>query len=342
MKLNRIFLTGFVFFALLQVCFGQNTPELVEDETWVTKYGLYPASYVTFRYDRYSREDTVKFREKLDLLKTAKSTDEWEGDYFSDLEQLGKSNLRLNSEVGFTSFYFYGCMLELSHIDYGKIVNTPEYIQLISETAGDSPRKAGSVKYIKVKWDKWRYLVEESALAAFAEKAVGIYVEPNDEALENKQNWSDYWINDDPSDDEFVEKEFTGLPEFPASYKKFQRQPLAAKLVAVGKRTFEAGKTFGDGGYTRYFEDSAIYPVTIDAGRNKGVKPGIVFRIPETGEEVFITEVKQNTASGFVARNTNEDKNDKCYDNNGYGDPIPCPALKPSLTVKTQIGKFWF
>lgn len=33
------------------------------------------------------------------------------------------------------------------------------------------------------------------------------------------------------------------MPEFPASYKKFQRFPIETKIISVGKRTIKEGVT---------------------------------------------------------------------------------------------------
>jgi hypothetical protein len=347
MNLQKVIFVVVVFIAYLPVCFGQNTREYVEGENWVQQYGIYTTPYVVLRYDRYSKEDTVKFREKLDLLKTAKFTDEWEGSYVRDSEELGISSLRLDNNVGFIDFYFYSCSLELSYIDYGKIINTPDSIQLTSEIAENSPREIKTVKYVKVKWDKWQYLVEESSLAAFAEKAVGVFVEPNDDIPENNQQWSNYWVrkgsvNDaNWNGDDYIEKKFTGLPEFPESYKKFQRVPIETKIVSVGKRTIEAEKQFGDATYTRYFQNSAIYSITIGAGKNKGIKAGMIFEMLETGEDVYITEVNQNTAVGFIPRETDDDKNDFCRDRDNIKE-ASCKKIKPLLKVRTKIGYFWF
>ena len=182
MRLRKICPAILFYVIFLTVCFAQNAPEVVEGETWVTQYGVYyPTPSMVFRYDRYSREDTVKFREKLGLLKDAKFAGEWEGNYQSGFpDEVGTSVFRWESGAGFVNYYFYSCMPELRYLNYGRIVNTPEFIQTIPEFTADSPRKEKPDKYVKVKWDKQFYLVEESSLLAFAEKAAGIYVEPDE------------------------------------------------------------------------------------------------------------------------------------------------------------------
>ncbi len=116
----------------------------------------------------------------------------------------------------------------------------PDAVQIIPEFTENSPRKQTSVRYVKVKWNDRLYLVEESSLPAFAEKAVGIYVEPKDTSNENYQKWTNNWVKGD------LEKPLTGLPEFPLSYKKFQRSPIEGKIISVGRRTIENEKTVGN------------------------------------------------------------------------------------------------
>lgn len=334
MNWRKIFLVILLSIASFPICFGQETTEYVEGENWVQQYGIYQTPFIVFRYDRYSREDTVKFREKLDLLKDAKFSDEWEGSYYSDQDQLGISAFRWDANIGFAHSYIYTCLPELRFINYGKVTVAPEFIQITPEFAIDSPRKSKPVKYVKVKWNERHYLVEESSLAAFAEKAVGIYVENEETSSENFQDWSNYWVSGDP------EKELTGLPEYPQSYQKFRRLPIETEIISVGKRTIEEEKEFGDQSYTQFFNNNAIYPVTIDAGKNKGVQTGMNFVIFETGETVYITQVHQNTAVGFVARSIDDLRNDACYDDDS--NETTCPDLKTGYKVKTRVGKFWF
>lgn len=331
MNLHKIFLIILFCVVSLTVCLGQNEPEFVEGETWVNQYGIYQDVRMMFRYDRYSREDTVKFREKLDLLKEAKFADEWEGTYFSGFpDEVGISSFRWSKDVGFVDYYVYSCLPELRYINYGKIANSSDFIQTIPEFAVDSPRKATPVKYVKVKWSDRHYLVEESSLLAFAERAAGIYVEPEDSS-EDRQKWSNHWVKGD------LEQELIGLPEFPASYKKFQRQPIETKIISVGKRTIEEEKELGN---RFYMDEVAVYPVTVGAGKNKGIKKGMSFYISGMEDEIFITEVNQNTAVGIIIRTIDENKIDYCLDNES--NKIACPKIKTAIKIKTQTGKLWF
>lgn len=322
-------------FILLIIAFFQNVITAQEDfetqpaENWLIEYGIGSEPRIYFRYDKYSKADTVKFRERLQLINNSNTQNEWEGIYGINSGLTSFSQFRWNSSIGFIEFHIDTCQPALEFINYGNIINTPEYIELISDKTSYSASKP--MRYVKVKWGKEYYLVEESSLPAFAEKVVGIYVAPEDTENENYPTWHNFMIKGDN------ENSFEGLPEFPASYKKFQRSPIEAKIISVGKRIIEEGKILGR---TIHGAETAFYRVTINAGKDKNVKEGMTFDIPELKEKIIITKVGQNTSTGLIARTLQDNKSDFCHDDE-YN-PITCPQIKPSLKVKTQIGNLLF
>lgn len=329
MSLPKFFLIILCLMFSLQICFGQNSEENQPTENWLKKYTGYNEQFLYQRFDRYSKDDVVKFKEKFESLNLLKATNDWDGVYSVGYgDEVGFSQLRLNSNTGFVSFYIYTCLPELRYINFGKITNSSETIQLLPEFGNASPRKSAPVTYVKIKWNDRNYLVEESSIDAFAQKTVGIYVEPEDASAESYQKWNNYWVSGD------FNKPLSGLPEFPFNYKKFQRAPIEAKITSIGKRTVEE-KTLGNTSYS----EAAFYTVKIDAGKDKNVKEGITFEIPEIEAELFITQVNQKTSVGLIHRNINDSKNDLCHDEN-YNE-IACPKIKSALRVKTPIGKFW-
>ena len=331
MKSEKTFLILIVLFASFQICFGQSEEDTQPTENWLKSYNIYSEEFLFHRYDRYSKQDIINFRKNLDLLNSSKPDDEWEGVYSVGYEEtVGFSQLRWQSDVGFISFYIYTCLPELRQINYGKIIDSPDAIQIIPEFAENSPRKQTSVRYIKVKWNDKLYLVEESSLPAFAEKAVGIYVEPKDSSDQNYQKWANNWIKGDS------EKPLTGLPELPLNYKKFQRLPIEAKIISTGKRTVEEDKLLGNTTYS----EAAFYEVIIDAGKDKVIKKGMTFEVPEIENSLIITQVNSKTAVGIVSRPIDANKNDECFGENF--DKIPCPKIRNGLKVKTQIGLFYW
>jgi hypothetical protein len=339
MKLRKLVLFILVSILSLQICFGQNSENTQPENNWLKEYNILNEQFLYHRYDRYTKEDIVNFREKLDLLKNAKFSDEWSGIYYVGFgETVNNSQLHINSNIGFINFNIYTCLPELLYIKYGRIVHTVDFIQLSPEFVPNTPIKFDPVKYIKVKWGGKNLLVEESSLAAFAEKAVGIYVETEDESPDNKYKWTNFWVKSDSSSENHfqVENQYVGLPKFPVSYKKFQRQPIESKIISVGKRTIEEDKVIGNAAYS----EAAFYEVIIGAGKNKGVKAGMYFEIPEIENQIYITEVNQNNSVGIIVRMIDDNKNDECYGDDS--NKIPCPKITSSLKVKTQIGNFWF
>jgi hypothetical protein len=340
MKLRKIFLFLLTSILSLQICLGQDIEDIQPEKNWLANYGIYPTEFLYHCYDRYSKEDIAKLREKLDLMKDAKSSDEWDGVYFIGSEEtVNHLELHINSNTGFIYFNVYTCLPELRNINYGRIVETADFIQLSPEFAPNSPRKSEPVKYVKVKWGDKFLLVEESALPFFTEKAVGIYVEPEDDSSEDRFKWTDFWVKGDSNsvNHNQVENEYVGLPQFPASYRKFQRFPIEAKIISVGNRT--VGKADVAGNESGDFME-AVYKVMIGAGKNKGVKTGMTFDVPEIGEEFVIKQVNQNNAIGEIVRSLDENKNDFCIDDNS--NQITCPKIKSSMKVKTKIGYFFF
>ena len=330
MNLRKLFLYFLLSFLSFQICFGQDSEAYPEPVNWLMEYKFYPPRPVYLRYDHYSKEDIVNFREKLNLLKNAKFSNEWEGIYDRGVGgDTGAASFRWDSVAGFVDVYIYTCdPAELRYINYGKALNKPEYILITPEFAMDSPRKSAPEKYVKINWNDRHYLVEESSLAAFAEKIVGIDVVPEDNSDENSLKWANYWVKGDTS------KELTGLPEFPAGYKKFQRFPIETKVVSVGNRTIESDVRTA----RSYANETAIYQVTVDGGARKGIKKGMVFKVPETDDFILITQVEENYALGILDRDIDENKDDYCQDDNS--NQIACPKIKPSFKIKTVVGEF--
>jgi len=70
----------------------------------------------------------------------------------------------------------------------------------------------------------------------------------------------------------------------------------------------------------------------------KGIKKGMVFKVPATNDFILITQVEQNSAVGILDRGIDENKNDYCHDDNF--NQIVCPKIKSSLEIKTIVGEF--
>jgi hypothetical protein len=329
MPFQKIFFLLVFLGAGLLICPGQELGAEQPEENWLRSYGIHSEQRMYFRYDRYSKEDTEKLREKLSQIRDSRSENEWEGTfYFGPEETVGYSLFRINFDRGFAKVYIYTCLPELQYFSYGSVVNNPDNLEFVPEFITGSKSLKNS-KYAKVRWGDRLYLVEESSLLAFAEKAVGRFVENESEESDDAYDWRSFWVQGD------LEKPLQGLPQFPLSYKKFERLPINGKLLSVGKRVIRKESWDENNSYSA---ESASYSVTINAGLNKGVKKGMIFEVNHSGEILTIKKVYSKSAAGTVTRLLNEVKADHCWDENS--NDIPCTRILPGMSIRTQIGLF--
>lgn len=304
--------------------FSQNLTEDKLPREQLTEIGISYNEDLWLRYDRYSKEKYQQLIDKLMLLKSSKYEQEWEGSYLDGrAPMLGISDFRLDLDKGFAEVYIYTCFPELRSFRFGKVINKADSISLITEISSYSG-ETKTEKYIKVRWADRLYLVEESALPSFAEKAVGLYVaEDPDEPYPGK--WSAFWVQGS------LEGTASGWPQFPENYKRFERRPLSGKVESMGKRSLIAEYDY-EGKLSGY---SANYPVTLNVGKNKGVKVGMLLYLAESDEQIEVTKVYKNTATGKLVRSTSDSGTDECVDDDSNA--IPCKVIAPGLFAQTKV-----
>jgi len=129
--------------------------------------------------------------------------------------------------------------------------------------------------------------------------------------------------------------------QIPFQYKKFFKKPITAEIFYIGNK-----KTVKEYGYSGTFiwgslGKTILIPIKINAGKNKGVRKTMIFRLinePE-GQYIQITKVGQLSSQGFIVRELsyegketyldyNESKKD--YDNK------PFPKLQVGIKVSTS------
>lgn len=160
---KRFYQAVFLFSVFI---FSQSTIDAQEDfeeqpaENWLIEYGIPSEARMFFRYENYSKDDTVKFREKLKSINESEAKSDWEGIYYINSGGTGFSQFRWNSKSGFINFYIETCYPELQQINYGSVLETPDYVELVSEKMNGSAGKVDISRYVKVKWGKDFYLVE--------------------------------------------------------------------------------------------------------------------------------------------------------------------------------------
>ncbi len=325
-----LFISILFVFSFFVCISAQESGETEETQNWLQQYNGYSDSRLFHRYDLYSKQDIASAKEKLALLFKDQTESEWEGIYHGIGSEVGFSQLRWSGKNGFLYFYIYTCLPELRQLNFGKVLDSLETVKFIPEYSENSPRKDSKAeRLVKVRWGKRNYLVEEDSLEVFYEKAVGIYVDPNN-LTENDEyitpKWTNFWVKNDG------ENEPAGLPVLPKGYEKYKRLPIQSKIISVGKRTTEEGKTLGGINYG----EGSFREVAIGAGRNDGVKAGMTFEIPKIAELITIIKAEDNAAVGLIHRDIDESRKDSCYGENFK--PIACPKISVGLKVQTQIG----
>lgn len=94
----------------------------------------------------------------------------------------------------------------------------------------------------------------------------------------------------------------------------------------------------GLGEELKWFERASLTPVTIDAGRGRGLKPGLLLRLvgePE-GQYLKVTRVLGSRSEGVVVRHVYDDKGEAYYDlEAGVGDRRwkPFPPVRVGIRV---------
>ncbi len=327
MKLPKITFALTILLILYQTGFGQ---EFKEDEDWINGY----QPFLSHQLKNYTKDDVIKAKEKLNLIKQSKIATEWEGSYTLPAD-LSDTKLFWNSATGFVNYYIYTCAIELRALNYGKVINNTDSVILITEKPQPPfflTGKTGQIKLIKVKWGDLHFLVEEDELEVFCELAAGFYgsakmetIETNGESYVTQTSiWDSFWIKSD----EISKKKAFSLPVLPKAYEKFIKQPIETKIDSIDK--YEKDEPDEESAMARY---SRRY-VNIGAGKNLGIKTGMQFYVPDLGERIRIVEVKDKSAVGVLERMIDSETSEEGCVNFSSVD-IPCKLPKAGMKIKT-------
>lgn len=316
MRAGKIFTTFLILFSIVAICFGQ---DFVEDENWLKGLGT-EADYfsnLTYPFTKFTKEDLTKGKQWLKAVREFKQKDEWEGIFYRNTG-IGDSKLIWNSEGGFFDFYFYHY---LKHFDYGTANNSPGFVVLASDK-----KHSTTTKLIKIKFGERHFLVPENRLKDFCERAVGLNADSSD--------FNYYLIKEDD-----MEKKVFGLPILPSKYRHFLRFPIEAKVISIGKKEIVPNEQ----STKEYNFDDIYYSVTLNAGKNKNVKKDMSLFVEDLGEWIQITKVLPTKSIGFIRRNFDENRQEKCWDSEGgNGQIISCKEIKVGMKSKTKVSEMSF
>lgn len=321
MNIKKSFIILLILFTVSQICLGQ---EVDFDRNWSKDTKGIDDWHSRYDYRNYTKEDVEKAINRFQLIQAnSANNDEWEGIYGSGVE-LGMSEFQWNSTGGFVKFYIYHT---LGSLDFGRVINTPDSVTLISEKAITSkPKSIFITNLIKVKYGDNHYLVPETRLKDFAERAVGLSVSLGD--------WGYYLYKSNG-----VDNELYGLPVLPKKYRHLLRSPINTKITKIGKHIIHQKKR-DDGTVTS--EDIYRF-VTLGAGKDKRVKVGMNFYVDDLNEWIEITEVSQNRSIGKIQRDFDGDGNENCREiEGGSGIGTPCKDIKIGMKARTKVSETFF
>jgi len=319
----------FILSVLLSVCtasvFSQQVMSPPPDEKSLEDHDIFYEPGLTFRYDRYSKADLSRLNARFDALKESKFSNEWEGNYFfTAYEHSYYPRLRLDLNIGYARTVVVAALRDLEDFEFGRVMDEGEAILFIPDFQSWNRGRVKSSRYVKVRWDEAHFLVEESSLLAFAQKAAGLL---NGEEYKNDHKWTGFWHKDSL-------QRLNGLPVFPAKFRHLERAPIIASLISVGDRVIR--KDF-DLNKVTYNENVAVYAVTINAGADRGVRREMRFLVPEIRELLHLTKVGKKTADGLIVRDLTENLEDRCFDFD-HDNLITCPNIRNAMKITTRTG----
>lgn len=250
------------------------------------------------------------------------------------------SYLRWAPSGGFVYLYVYE---HLSVIDfsYGKVSVTPTAVFF----AVERERKSGEggvnesgrtpPRWVPARWKLLNYLVPEGRVADFGRYVAGfgVYNDFNGPCCEFAP-----FLTSGPK--AAAQASFDD-PVIPAPYARLMRRPVEATVRFVGRR--RVVKSYGLEGelYSQSFGRASLTPVRIDAGRGRGARPGMLFRIvgAPQGQYLKIVRVRAAYSEGVLIRQVDEDGSETFYEFETSPDEPrqrPYPPVKVGARVTTS------
>ena len=222
---------------------------------------------------------------------------------------------------GFVYLYVYEHFSVLD-FSYGRVKVTPTAVVFEVErerlgVARARPPSAMPRRWVAARWRLTNYFIPEKDIAEFGTYVggFGVYNEFNGPCCEFTP-----FFRAEPR--RAPAKSFD-VPEVPAPYARLMRRPVETTIKSVGRR--RVVREFGLEGelYSQWFERASLTPVTFDAGRASGLKPGMLLRLADEpgGQFLKVTRVGATRSGGVLIRDVDEDGRETFYDSDGGGEP---------------------
>jgi hypothetical protein len=228
------------------------------------------------------------------------------------------SVLRWAPESGFVYVSLYE-WLDVLDFSYGKVTVTPSEIIFTVEreqqtTALDNRPRTTPLRWVAARVNQNNYLIPVELMSDFGDYLAGFgkYNDFNGPCCEFTPFLTvSAKVNS---------KEKSRSLTVPNEYKFFLKQPIEATITYVGQRKIV--ENYGSEGelYGHLHLRAALTTVKINAGKNRGVKRGLLFRLLDIpnhyGQYLKITRVGSFSSQGVVVRDVDDDGKETYYDSN--------------------------
>lgn len=253
----------------------------------------------------------ARWRALGEELKTTAS--EFAGTYSAGGE-MRHSLLRWAPGGGFVYLYVYERHAVLD-FGYGRAEVTPAAVvfEVERERRGveaAAPPSPTPRRWVAARWRRTNYLVPEAEVAEFGMYVGGFghYNDFNGPCCEFTP-----FLSSAPRRDPQASFE---TPLLPAAYARLVRRPVEATITLVGRK--RVVKDYGLEGelYGQWFQRASLTPVTIDAGRGRGLRPGLLLRLvgEPGGQYLKVTRVLASRSEGVVVRHVYDEEGEAYYD----------------------------
>jgi hypothetical protein len=207
--------------------------------------------------------------------------------------------------------------LDVVDFSYGTVISAGQDIQLLpqrdlSSTFFASRLRPTTRTWIPARWENRTYLIEANRISDFGLYAAGLgryneYTGPCCDAAAFFVRLGEVGLTDDKA---------WQKPWLPAKYARLIRWPVETTITFVGKRRVVNDYGLEGADYSTGFPKASLTTVQIDAGANKSVRPGLLFRLREApyGQYLKITRVKRRSSIGVLIRELDKQGRETYYD----------------------------
>ena len=273
--------------------------------------------------DGITRDDAAaaaaRWKEIGDELARA-GADAWAGDYFRGSETHG-TYMRWSPRSGFVIAHVDKCRAAVMGLTYGRVEATPVLVQFFPEVEKRSSHGHGGhvqgdaaprpvMRFVPVVWRGKGLLVAEDEMEEFGDYVAGLGSH-NGQFLGVFLEYEQFFRGPDRGG-----RGGDAPPVVPPGYERFIKKPIEARVTSAGRRALKRDYTLGDENTSRTYERASVTPVTIDAGTERGVKEGMIFRVtrPAEGDTVVVLRAGRRASEAVVVRDVDERGTETFYD----------------------------